>query len=443
VEKEVTKVVKETVVKEVVKEVQVPAKAEMITLRVQTYGGSGGIKQREFGGVFADANANVDVKFEETVYREIARETDLSFASGTAQDVLYGHTRWHWMGSAKGYYRPIDDLLATGIIPDYDDFYEVVVDNEKWEGKTDCILDYFHCGGNILLTWNRNMLQERGVDPPEAGFTMMDLADAARQCTDTDKGIFGVYLSGMWSHIYSENVIRAWGKPEYGPDGDTSGWTVQPGGKIFKWYEHPGPTAFYNEWFRPLLEERVHPLTADDVEGGLFVANRAAFMATAVSGPAGYKLRVGDQWDYHTEDTILLPVGPDGRQGTCHSANMMFVASSTKYPEEALRLIGAMTSTEAGVWATLTHGSTTVARQSVVTHPNMVAYNPAVVLIDALASQRGRVEPYPMPWNLRHYELTDIFQNTTDPLYQITGTWEQHAPIVQEECQKLMDQPRP
>jgi len=230
--------------------------------------------------------------------------------------------------------------------------------------------------------------------------------------------------------------------PEYGRDGDTRGWIVGADQKTFQWLGGLGAERWYKDIYRPMLDARAHPLQADQVEGGLFAAGKLTFTNAHAGDPRAHQLRIGDNWEYHPEDTLLCPVGPDGRQPQCHSSNMFMIGSQSKYPEEALRVVALVSGTEAGIWDIMRIGGTPVARHSVLSSEITLGINPALAIIDGLALA-GTVEPYPMPWNFRYKELLDIFRNTWEPLMSGTKSWEEQAPIVQEENQKLMDKDRP
>ena len=163
-----------------------------------------------------------------------------------------------------------------------------------------------------------------------------------------------------------------------------------------------------------------------------------------VNNHQGYPMRyvkaIGDNWEYHPEDTILMPGGPDGRYGTSQEGNGKCVYSKTKYPEWALRAIGYTVSYEAGLTSLDVTGSYTP-RSSVNLYFAEHGY-PHYALIDELSKSED-VEPYPMPWNFRDVEVLDVFSNTLDPLWSLTETWERQAPVVQKEVQKIYDLPRP
>lgn len=418
-----------------------PAKAQdKITLRVQVEGGQQGVQMAELCARWNEQNPNIEAVVEEVVYAEIAMKTEMGFATGDLQDSLFAFTRWHWIGAYKGWYLAIDDLLDAAVVPDYDDYYEIGVENQKFEGKTYGLIDSVHGGPAMVITWNRGLIEEAGQQPPTPDMDIWDLHELALKCTNADKGIFGIQ---MVAHTPGRltNSVRAWGKPEYGANGDISSWLVSPDGKTYNFVDNPGAKAFFQDWLRPLLDAHAHPTSEDEVQEGLFVAGRVAMY----QGHQGYPLRfmksVGDTWDYHTQDAILLPVGPDGRRGTSWECHNRCVYAKTKYPEETLRLNAFVTSYDAGITSFEMTGNRS-GRKSVVRDPRWNEQFPIYKALDELLTS-GNVDPYPMPWNLRDVEASDVHENTMAPLIQGTATWDEQAPIVQAEMQKILDLERP
>ena len=66
----------------------------------------------------------------------------------------------------------------------------------------------------------------------------------------------------------------------------------------------------------------------------------------AIEKRLGFLATVGDQFEM---DAVLLPVGAEGRQGTCYSGNQHMINSKTAHPEEAWELLKLYSSGEAGV----------------------------------------------------------------------------------------------
>src|SRR5690606_19659030 len=80
--------------------------------------------------------------------------------------------------------------------------------------------------------------------------------------------------------------------------------------------------------------------------GNLFVAGLSATHASTVGNVTNFLSRIEGAFEM---DAVLLPVGPEGRQGTCYSGNQHMINSNTAHPEEAWELLKLYSSGEAGV----------------------------------------------------------------------------------------------
>ncbi|MFH1086510.1 MAG: extracellular solute-binding protein [Chloroflexota bacterium] len=389
--------------------------------------------------LYSQANPGIKAVVEEVVYAEIAMKTELGFATGDLQDSLFAFTRWHWLGAYKGWYLAIDDLLSAGLVPDYKDYYEIGVKNQMFEGKTYGLLDSVHGGANNVIVWNRKLFEDAGVPVPTKDMDLSDLADAARKVAKPDKGIFGIQMD-MGTPARIQTIIRSWGKPQYGAQGDTSAWLFSADGKKYNFQDNPGAKAFFETWLAPLMKERVHPGPADQVQGGLFVAGLCAMYQGHHGHPFRFKSSV-KTWEFHTQDAILLPVGPDKRRGTAWECHNRCVYAKTPNPQETLKLNTYLTSKDAAMEVLGITGNRS-GRQSVYRDPRWAAEFPIYKDLDELL-MAGTVEPYPMPWNLRDVECSDSWSNNAGPIYTGVEAFAKQAPTVQREMQKIVDLPRP
>lgn len=413
---------------------------EKLLLRVQMEAGALGVQLGELCAKYSEANPGIDAKIEEVPWADLVMKTELGFATGDLPDSLFSHTTWHWLGCYKGWYRAIDDLLDAGVVPDYDDFYEIGVENQKFEGKTYGLPDSAVLGPTTYITWNRGLLEKAGVQPPNADTDLWDLYDIATKVAKPEEGIFGVEMY-LASPARLEVLSRCWGKPEYGRSGDTSTWLTSPDGKKFNYLDNVGVQEIFTKWYTPLVEARVQPKAEDQVDGGLFVAGKSAIYQGHQGHPQRFKSSVGDKWEYHTQDCLYLPPGPDGRVGSSWHTHMRCISGLTKQPEETMKLAAYLTSHEAQMIALKLTGNRG-ARKSVYGDPSWSEEFPHYKLHDEIL-RAGKVEPFCMPWNLRINEFEDIYAQLMDPLINASTPWAQHGPLVQKEVQQVFDLPRP
>ncbi len=125
-------------------------------------------------------------------------------------------------------------------------------------------------------------------------------------------------------------------------------------------------------------------------------------------------------------DAVLLPVGPDGRQGTCYSGNQHLINSKTEHPQEAWELLKLYSSTEAGVSMVLDGKLQPNGHHSAWTDPKVVELNRMFGVCDDLLTKG--IEPYPMPKNTRFTEANNAFLNEIDLVWSGDKPWKEEAP---------------
>ena len=298
---------------------EMPA-AEAAMLRVQAPAGNGALMPREFATRFQD-ETGVQVEVEDTIYGEIETKTQTGFISGTLQDLVYGHHRWIFINFLKGIYLEIDDLLASAPPDDFDDFYPSVLEGNQWEGKNFSLPDVVHPGGNIAVNYNKTMLEEKGLPEPQIGWTIADWTELARAAADPEAGVFGIGFDSMIAMHYYSNVSRSFGAPD-----SNDSWIMDVEGRTMSY--NNDLHAEIAEWYGSLLDEKVASRDADreGVEPNLFVAGLEATHASTVGILTNNQARVGDRFEV---GSVPLPVGSEGRQGTCFSGNHWMINSNS------------------------------------------------------------------------------------------------------------------
>ncbi|MCB0124014.1 MAG: extracellular solute-binding protein, partial [Caldilineaceae bacterium] len=315
-----------------------PAATDVV-LRVQVPPEGGQSVMPTILGERYQADSGVEVVIEETIYGEIETKTQTGFISGTLQDLTYGHHRWLFINYLKGIYLEIDDLLASDPPEDYDDIYPSVMAGNALDGKNFSVPGVVHPGGNIAVNYNKTILEDKGLPLPQEGWTFQDWTELAKAAADPEAGIFGLGFDGMNSFHYYSNTSRSWGAPD-----STDSWVMNAEGT-----ELTFNTPLHQEigaWYLDLLNSKVSPRIADQVDGGLFPAGLIATQASTVGNVTNFLNVIDGKFEM---DALPLPVGAEGRQGTCYSGNQHMINSATEHPEEAWELLKLYSSGEAGV----------------------------------------------------------------------------------------------
>ena len=373
----------------------------------------------------------IGVEIEETIYGEIETKTQTGFISGTLPDLLYGHHRWLFNSYLKGIYMEIDDFLASSPPDDYDDIYPSVMAGNSLNGKNFSMPGVVHPGGNIAVMFNKTLLEEKGIPLPEEGWTFEQWTEMAKAAADPDNGIFGLGFDGMNSFHYYSNTSRSWGAPD-----SKDSWVMNEDGTTFILN-----TPLHEElgaWYLDLLDSKVAPRQSDYIEGTvsgpLFIAGLTAMQASIVGNITNAINQVDGAFEI---DAVPLPVGAEGRQGTCYSGNQHMIGTTTEHPSEAWELLKLYSSGDAGVMMVLDGKLQPNGHKSAWTNAEVNEVNRMFGITDKLLT--AGIEPFPMPSNTRFTEANDVFRNEIDLIWEGQESWAEHAPVIEAKVQEVLD----
>ncbi len=404
-----------------------------VSIRVQVAPGSQAAMPSIMGERY-QADTGVEVVMEEVIYGEIETKTQTGFISNTNPDLLYGHHRWLFINFLKGIYMDIDDMLAADAPADWDDIYPSVITGNQLDGKNFSIPGVVHPGGNIAVMYNKTMLAEKGLPEPQEGWTMNDWEELARAAADPDNGVFGMGFDGMNSFHYYSNTSRSFGAPD-----STESWVMNEDGTTLTYN-----TDMHREianWYVQLMDDKIAPRKADYIEDSptnIFTAGLNATHSSIVGNVAWSLATIDGKFEM---DAVLLPAGPEGRQGTCYSGNMHMINSKTAHPEEAWDLMKLFSSGEAGVSMVLDGNLQPNGHKSAWLDAKVNEVNRMFGVTDTLLS--AGIEPFPMPKNTRFTEANDVFRNEIDLIWEGDETYEAHAPIIEERVNAVLAEDRP
>ncbi len=410
-----------------------PAATDVV-LRVQAAPEGGQAVMPAVLGERFQADTGVQVVIEETIYGEIETKTQTGFISNTLQDLLYGHHRWLFINYLKGIYLEIDDLLASDAPADYDDIYPSIMAGNSLDGKNFSFPGVVHPGGNIAVNFNKTMLESKGLSVPEAGWTMADWTELGKAAADPAAGIFGLSFDDLRALHYYSNVARSFGSPDA-----TDGWVMDVEGTKLTY--NTETHAEIAAWYTDLLESKVAPRQADFIENQAFPLFVSGFAATHASIVGNVNAAINQVDGAFETAALLLPVGPEGRQGSCYSGNMHMINSNTAHVEEAWDLIKLYSSAEAGIIMVLEGKLQANGHKSAWTDAKVNEVSPMFGITDTLLT--AGIEPFPMPKNTRFTEANTAFQNEIGLIWEGETTFAEHAPIIEEKVQAILDLPRP
>lgn len=429
------KVVKETVVVEKVVEKEVtavPSGEEEITISYMVRAGYIGDLERLFVRKFEDEYP-IRVKTVDTAYADILKKMQAMAAAGNLPDVLTVACKWGPYMAAQAAFMPLDDLLEPHW-EEYqiDDVYpcmlqqgRLLLDDLYWlpKGGTP--------GPRPLIIYNADMLEEAGIPLPDVkGWDIYEWREAAIKLTNLDEGIFGAMAPLIQIYYDWEAFV----------DGFDGHFMVEDVGlaKKFDWIDNPKVKEAW-DWYKGLaIDGHVTPKRGETMEKvNMFVAGKAATSFAGTYQIPGLPEEVGDKFRWGA----TLQKGPV-RAGSGMFCEGLALASQSKHAEEGLKLAWWLTRAEVGIYSETTGiGGGGSGRRSALNHPEVLAKHP----IKAVIAQFWEEDlcPFPQPWNLRQPELYTTYLNLVEPLMYGEVTWEKQAPVIQEKCQEIMDQPRP
>jgi multiple sugar transport system substrate-binding protein len=404
-----------------------------IVLRVQVAPGGQATMPVAMSERYQD-ETGITVEIEEVIYGEIETKTQTGYISNTNPDLLYGHHRWLFINFLRGIYMELDDLFAADPLPDLEDIYPSVLAGNMLDGKNFSIPGVVHPGGNIAVNFNKTMLEEKGIPLPQAGWTYEDWEAIARAGADPDNGIFGIGFEGMNSFHYYSNTSRSFGSPDA-----RDGWVMNDDGTELL-YDQPlhGEVA---AWYTSLLNDKIAPRKADYIEdssGNLFIAGMSATQASNVGQVAAFLTQIDNRFEM---DAVPMPVGPEGRRGTCYSGNQHMIDSKSAHPEQAYELLKLFSSIEAGVMMVVDGRIPPNAHKAVWLNEDVNAVNPIYQVMDEVLT--AGIEPFPMPRNTRFSEANTVFLNEIDLIWEGDVTWEEHASVVVQRVNEVLNLDRP
>jgi len=334
VEKEVTKIVKETV--EV--EVQVPAEGASKFLRLSAWADvSDAVVYQNISTAFMEKYPDMTVAVEQYpggYYQKVLA----NFAAGDPADVIYFQG---WMMppyAENGVVRPLDEYIAKSGVEDLFPTSENYKAATTWHGET--FVTPTDCGALVMM-YNKDMFDEKGIDYPEAGWTYEDLQEIILQLSYEKDGVkhYGWGQAGGWNGTYSRFLH----------------WLRKDG--YMEWDRQVEPTKAL--WDDPHVWEPMQFLINDTIDNGWCPSpdiiagggvgldtNRVAMV---MEGPWYLPRLWGElasQQPGVNFDVVMPAVGTDGKTHTTNYIHGHTMSADCRNPDAAWDLISFIISEE-------------------------------------------------------------------------------------------------
>lgn len=398
-----------------------------IALSIATYAGIADEWQREAAKTWAAKNTDVKLTIDEVNYADAPKKQLAQLATGTMEDVYFSGIKWFSYSCAKGAFRAIDDYVKAND-PGMSDFFSAAIAGASFEGKLYGLPYLMHPGNPALIAFNKDMLQSKGVAIPTDDWTTDDYVKLATTMTDKANKIYG---SNYFPNTYYDfcSLARTFGGDDLSPDGKKFTFGTDP------------KSVDAAHWAVDLRVK--YQATPTQAESGsqaaqLFPSGKLATSTAGTYSILGLGQTVGDKFKW---DVVLFPKGPTGVRGYQGFVECMSIFSKSKQPDKAYDLVIAETSKDTQIMAVVKYQYQPGSRKSVWSAPEVTKINS--IFGRALQWMSDTPGPFPMPYNLRYTELEDKWENTSKPLFYGDVDFQQGLQKVQQECQTILDEPRP
>jgi multiple sugar transport system substrate-binding protein len=384
--------------------------------------------QRHFAREWADQRGDIDLDVQEIVYAEMPKLQLTMLATDTLWDVLYSGIKWYPYSAVSGAFLALDDYIASADDLDMADFFQTAVDGCKVDGSMYGMPYEMHPGNPALIVYNKNILDEKGLEYPQDDWTTLQYAELAEQATDLDAGIWGTqYLPGNYYDF--SNLSRSYGTDVLGEEGRQFLFNVAP------------ESIEAARWVWSLRNELNCAPSRDEAQGMTFATGTLATSTLGLYAVRELQQTIADKFEY---DVVLHPTGPRNQRGYSAFVSIFSAGASTDHPAEAFDLIKYLLRTESGIWSVLNPPSFPIPRATVWSDPSVVEeLHPIFQRALAMMMDTSVPGPFEMPYNVRFQEFQDTWANTSPDMWYGDVEFEEGMQFVQDECQAILDLSRP
>jgi multiple sugar transport system substrate-binding protein len=260
-------------------------------------------------------------------------------AGGAVGDITWtaiGTGSFQFLAANKAF-AAIDDFVAVDDTIDVDDFYPRVLDGFRMgpagHGSGELMgLPTLAHGVNVILIYNRDLIEDAGLEPPNDDWNRDQLVEMALKLTQGD--VFG-FLPATGDYSNLRNQTLPYGGEMISANGTQSQLEDDEVKQGLRWVYD----CFFTSKIAP---------TPAQVTGGLnqmFLAKRLAAYQT---GGWGITIKdvVKDEFKW---DMALMSKGPAGNRGGHLHADSFSMFNQSKHKPEAFELCKYLTDKEAGV----------------------------------------------------------------------------------------------
>jgi multiple sugar transport system substrate-binding protein len=372
-----------------------------------------------------DQNPGSTLKIDDIAYADMNTKQLTLLASGTMQDVTFSGNKWLRYSAFKGAFSPMDEYIKVKPF-DKADMIPSAVDGGAFEGKQYGLPSEWNSGNINVVVYNKDLVQAKQVKEPTDTWTHDDFTDFVVKMTDKNAGVFGTDLWPGTYYDFGDNVR------------DLGGDVMSEDGKKFL-FGTDAKCRQVAQWFTDLrVKYKAAPDRAGMQQEQLLPTGKIASTATGAVSVKSIAQQIGGKFKW---GAVLGPTGPSGQRGYDSFSLHWNIYAKSKAPDRAYDLIMVLTSKEAATDALRTEGQVP-ARFSVWRDPEANKDSDIFKRVADWVSDPKHKGPFPIPANLRYTELETTWENVGFPMFYGEIGFEDGLKKTQDECQKIMDQPR-
>jgi ABC-type glycerol-3-phosphate transport system substrate-binding protein len=307
--------------------------------------------------------------------------------------------------------------------PGMADWFPSVLEGAKLEGKQYGIPFELHPGRPTVVYYNKDLLASKGIAEPKDTWTFDEFAETSAKLTDKSKRIFGESFFPNNVHDFCA-MARSFGGDAMSEDRTKFTFNSDPGSlKAARWQVD--------------MKTKYDAVPGrQDLQGLTFYAGLYAFYPDSPNIIKTVSVSVADKFKW---DAVVAPSGPGGLRGAWAFIAEYVLSAKTTHAQEAYDLALYMSSVEVMTKALLEQGHNP-ARKSLWLLPT--AHPIWKKTYDWFSASKAK-QFFPIPSNLLFDELADKFVNLAPALWYGEVDFAVGMKQIQEECQKIMDKPRP
>ena len=189
---------------------------EPVTIRQWDWGDSFEAYTRERIAIFEEKNPNVDIEYSLFTVDQFAQNIQLAVRSEDVPDVFPRPGSISFFGALDDeWFQPLDPLVEEvwpgGLDAFVDGFPETsfVEGINVWDGDIYHAPTKFPAGSGVLLFYNKDLMEQAGLDPNQPPDTWGELREHARLITEAADGdAYGIIMGGNQLRRW-DNVITA------------------------------------------------------------------------------------------------------------------------------------------------------------------------------------------------------------------------------------------